>query len=241
MTTRSWCRCRRRSGCPGWGRGVPGRGGYVADEPIDLASCVGATGIGGGVADTDEVLRRSLRPAGLMLIGEPYWRQAPPTQDVIEGCHTGSRADSPKRELVIQSAPHAVRASAQRCTRHPRPGRQAAQRLGADSNEQWTAFGLTNVAIHTVATASELGDHQIAAELGRRVDTSGLPAERQVRHHLEQDAIPLVWPVRVPTARPWAKPTLRVVAIAQPWIDSEALCSKDATGTRTLAAFNPFG
>ncbi|MEV5678957.1 helix-turn-helix domain-containing protein [Streptomyces sp. NPDC052179] len=62
---------------------------------------------------------------------------------------------------------------------------QAAQRLGADSNELWTAFGPTNVAIHTVATAGELGDHQIAADLGQRVDTSGLPVERQVRHHLE--------------------------------------------------------
>ncbi|MEV3949085.1 helix-turn-helix domain-containing protein [Streptomyces halstedii] len=62
---------------------------------------------------------------------------------------------------------------------------QAAQRLGADSNALWTAFGPTNVAIHTVATAGELGDHQIAADLGQRVDTSGLPVERQVRHHLE--------------------------------------------------------
>ncbi|MFI6085030.1 helix-turn-helix domain-containing protein [Streptomyces sp. NPDC051217] len=62
---------------------------------------------------------------------------------------------------------------------------QAAQRLGTDSNELWTAFGPTNVAIHTVATAGELGDHQIAADLGRRVDTSGLPVERQVRHSLE--------------------------------------------------------
>ncbi|MFF3349657.1 SAM-dependent methyltransferase [Streptomyces sp. NPDC002779] len=67
--------------------------GYVADEPVDLASCVGATWIGGGVAGTVELLGRSLRPGGLMLIGEPYWRRTPPTQDVIEGCHAGSRAD----------------------------------------------------------------------------------------------------------------------------------------------------
>lgn len=67
--------------------------GYVADEPVDLAACVGATWIGGGVAGTVELLGRSLRPGGLMLIGEPYWRQAPPTQDVIEGCRAGSRAD----------------------------------------------------------------------------------------------------------------------------------------------------
>ncbi|MER5185422.1 hypothetical protein ABT009_45360 [Streptomyces sp. NPDC002896] len=61
----------------------------------------------------------------------------------------------------------------------------AAQRLGADGNHLWTAFGPTNVAVHTVATAGELGDHQIAADLGQRLDTSGLPVERRVRHDLE--------------------------------------------------------
>lgn len=67
--------------------------GYVADEQVDLAACVGATWIGGSVAGTVELLGRSLRPGGLMLIGEPYWRQAPPDQDVIEGCHAVGRAD----------------------------------------------------------------------------------------------------------------------------------------------------
>lgn len=60
-----------------------------------------------------------------------------------------------------------------------------AARLGSDSNHMWTAFGPTNVAIHRVATAGELGDMQIAAELGPTVDTSGLPVERRVRHNLE--------------------------------------------------------
>ncbi|THA76161.1 class I SAM-dependent methyltransferase [Streptomyces sp. A0592] len=67
--------------------------GYVADEPVDLAACIGATWIGDGVAGTVELLSRSLRPGGLMLIGEPYWRQAPPNQDVVEGCHAGSVSD----------------------------------------------------------------------------------------------------------------------------------------------------
>lgn len=49
----------------------------------------------------------------------------------------------------------------------------------------WTAFGPTNVAIHRVSTAMELGDVQIALDLGPRVDTSGLPVERQVRHAIE--------------------------------------------------------
>ncbi|GAA1934902.1 helix-turn-helix transcriptional regulator [Streptomyces sodiiphilus] len=62
---------------------------------------------------------------------------------------------------------------------------ETAQRLGADANRMWTAFGPTNVAIHCVATAGELGDIQIAADLGARVDTSGMPVERRVRHSLE--------------------------------------------------------
>ncbi|MEU5999075.1 helix-turn-helix domain-containing protein [Streptomyces sp. NPDC047197] len=60
-----------------------------------------------------------------------------------------------------------------------------ASRLGTDGNHMWTAFGPTNVAIHKVATAGELGDFQVAAELGPQVDTSGLPVERRVRHSLE--------------------------------------------------------
>lgn len=61
----------------------------------------------------------------------------------------------------------------------------AARRLGRDGNHLWTAFGPTNVSIHRVATAMDLGDIQVAIDLGPRVDTSGLPIERQVRHALE--------------------------------------------------------
>ncbi|MFF4344671.1 hypothetical protein ACFY00_32720 [Kitasatospora sp. NPDC001540] len=49
----------------------------------------------------------------------------------------------------------------------------------------WTAFGPTNVAIHRISTAMELGDIQIAAGQGPRVDSSTLPLERRVRHTLE--------------------------------------------------------
>ncbi|MGP5127875.1 SAM-dependent methyltransferase [Brachybacterium tyrofermentans] len=71
--------------------------GFVADEPVDLASCVGATWIGGGVASTIDLLSRSLRPGGLMLIGEPYWRQPVPDQETSEGCG----ASSPNDFLVL--------------------------------------------------------------------------------------------------------------------------------------------
>jgi len=60
--------------------------GYVTDEKVSVAACLGATWIGGGVAGTIGLLAKSLRPGGIILIGEPYWRQLPPTEDVAKGC-----------------------------------------------------------------------------------------------------------------------------------------------------------
>ena len=45
--------------------------GYVADEKVGVAACVGATWIGGGVPGTVELRARSLRTHGIILIGEP--------------------------------------------------------------------------------------------------------------------------------------------------------------------------
>lgn len=62
---------------------------------------------------------------------------------------------------------------------------EAARRLGRDDNLMWTAFGPTNVAIHRVSTAMELGNVEFALEHGPHVDPAPLPVERQVRHRLE--------------------------------------------------------
>ncbi|MEV0037836.1 SAM-dependent methyltransferase [Streptomyces sp. NPDC056909] len=67
--------------------------GYVADDPVGIAACVGATWIGSGVAGTVELLRRSLIPGGMMLIGEPYWRREPQDQATVEGCHMAREDD----------------------------------------------------------------------------------------------------------------------------------------------------
>jgi SAM-dependent methyltransferase len=67
--------------------------GYVSEEKVGVAACVGATWIGGGVAGTIELLARSLRAGGIILIGEPYWRQLPPTEDVAKGCLAHSISD----------------------------------------------------------------------------------------------------------------------------------------------------
>jgi hypothetical protein len=63
--------------------------------------------------------------------------------------------------------------------------RQAGQQIGNDANHAWTAFGPTNVAVHDVSVALELGDVQVALELAPRVDARALPVERRVRHSLE--------------------------------------------------------
>jgi SAM-dependent methyltransferase len=67
--------------------------GYVSEEKVGVAACLGATWIGGGVSGTIDLLEQSLRPGGIILIGEPYWRQLPPTEDVARGCLAGSISD----------------------------------------------------------------------------------------------------------------------------------------------------
>ena len=62
---------------------------------------------------------------------------------------------------------------------------RVATQLGEDRNHLWTAFGPTNVAIHRINTSMELGDVQIALDLGPQLDTNALPAERRVRHLLD--------------------------------------------------------
>ena len=67
--------------------------GHVADPPVDLAACVGATWIANGVVGTITLLDRSLRPGGLMLLGEPYWRRIPPDEETAKACHASGIAD----------------------------------------------------------------------------------------------------------------------------------------------------
>lgn len=76
---------------------------HIADQPVDIASCIGATWIGHGVPGTVDLLRRSLRLGGTMLIGEPYWRREPPDQATIEACEASTKDDwLPLPELIEQ-------------------------------------------------------------------------------------------------------------------------------------------
>ena len=80
--------------------------GYVSDEKVGVAACVGATWIAGGVAGTIELLARSLCANGIILIGEPYWRQLPPTEEVAKGCLANTIADFLLLPELLESFNH---------------------------------------------------------------------------------------------------------------------------------------
>lgn len=51
-----------------------------APGAFDIASCVGATWIGGGLAGTMALLRPAIRDGGLVIVGEPYFIEEPPAE-----------------------------------------------------------------------------------------------------------------------------------------------------------------
>ncbi len=75
--------------------------GTISDEKVDIAACIGASWIGGGVAGTLELLSKSLKPNGMLLLGEPYWRKIPVTEAIAKECGAQAIADFlPLPELI---------------------------------------------------------------------------------------------------------------------------------------------
>lgn len=66
---------------------------FIAPEQVDIAACLGATWIGGDVPGTIELLQKSLKDDGIMLIGHPYWCQVPPSQEAVEACGAENNTD----------------------------------------------------------------------------------------------------------------------------------------------------
>ena len=59
--------------------------------------------------------------------------------------------------------------------------RRIAGMIGIDRNDYNTEFGPTNVELHAVSTAVDLGDAGEAIDLAAGIDASGLSPERQAR------------------------------------------------------------
>ncbi len=62
---------------------------------------------------------------------------------------------------------------------------RAAGQLGRDANYWQTGFGPTNVELHRLSTALDLGDVAFVVDRGPAVRTENLPAERRVSHLID--------------------------------------------------------
>ncbi len=80
--------------------------------------------------------------------------------------------------LAVVSAREGDRAATKRTITE---ARKIGQRIGADRNDYNTEFGPTNVELHAVSTAVDLGDAGEAIDLASGIDASGLSPERQSR------------------------------------------------------------
>lgn len=49
-------------------------------DHYQVVSCIGATWIGDGLTGTIDLMRRTVTPGGLLLVGEPYWTEEPPDE-----------------------------------------------------------------------------------------------------------------------------------------------------------------
>jgi transcriptional regulator with XRE-family HTH domain len=63
--------------------------------------------------------------------------------------------------------------------------REIGRRLGEDRNDYNTEFGPTNVELHAVAVAADLGDAGEAIEVANELDVTGLSPERQSRFYID--------------------------------------------------------
>lgn len=68
---------------------------------------------------------------------------------------------------------------------HLRNAQEIADRIGEDRNDFGTEFGPTNVALHAVGVAVELGDAGEALDLASGIEPERLSAERQARYLLD--------------------------------------------------------
>jgi transcriptional regulator with XRE-family HTH domain len=97
-------------------------------------------------------------PEALSLLGMLYLRMA------VAASRHQDRSTS--RELLAQAT-------------------SAADALGEDANYWQTGFGPTNVALHRVSSALDLGDVPFVVEQGPKVQAEHLPYERTVSHRID--------------------------------------------------------
>jgi transcriptional regulator with XRE-family HTH domain len=158
----------------------------AADRAAAMASRPGATGVDRGLAAREVV-------GALLYTGQTTAAEALAV-DMATSLEADPDAHSPdllslRGSLLLLAAVIAARRT-ERFVALERLdiAEQLADQLGYDGNHCWTAFGPTNVAIHAVSVAAELGDAGEAVRLSHRVNPSDLPAglvSRRAQLHLD--------------------------------------------------------
>ncbi|MDT0308827.1 helix-turn-helix transcriptional regulator [Streptomyces sp. DSM 44917] len=98
----------------------------------------------------------------------------------------GPEAVALRGALTLQRAVAAGRLNrADEAYAHLRQAGELAERVGEGRNDYNTEFGPTNVALHEVAVAVDLGDAGVALRAAENVDASGLSPERQARFGID--------------------------------------------------------
>jgi len=91
--------------------------------------------------------------------------------------------------LLLHAAVAAARqADTPNARSHLQAAESAAEQLGRNSNELWTAFGPANVRLHQISVAVALRDNRQALQSADQLDTSQLPTaltSRRARVHLD--------------------------------------------------------
>jgi transcriptional regulator with XRE-family HTH domain len=114
--------------------------------------------------------------------------------NMAEQVQVGARSDRPTRVSVagalwlIAAVSAARRMDREQAWERLNTAESLAGLLGEDANHAWTAFGPTNVKLHRISVATELGDAGDAVRLAAGVDTGQLPeglTSRRAQVHLD--------------------------------------------------------
>jgi len=142
--------------------------GYIADAPVDIAACMGGSWIAGGPLGTAELLARSLKPGGIVLIGEPFWREVPTAEEAI----TGSGAESVDDFSTLWGLIEAFRSA----------GWDLVEMVLSDE-DSWDRYVATQwLSIRRFIDASP--EDELVPELRARLDEEPLRYARYQRRHL---------------------------------------------------------
>jgi SAM-dependent methyltransferase len=141
---------------------------FVAPEPADVVACIGATWIGRGVDGTITIMERSLRPGGMLLVGEPYWRLEPLDQETVSACHAERKED-------FDSLPELV-------ARFGRLGWDVVEMV-LSNQDDWDRYAAAHwLNLRTWLDANP--DDPLAPELRAELDTDPLSHVRHQREYL---------------------------------------------------------